>query len=197
MKNNVFVLAVCLVGLAVQAWGQNGKIPWRNASFEGSPQASASPVGWFSKSPGSTPDILPGAWGIAFSAHDGLTCLGLVTREDGTVEDVGQTLTQTLKANVCYKFSIYLAHATQYVGYNHPIRLRVWGGNGQGSKEVLLASSPLIDHSGWKPYVLQFIPPREIRSLTFEAYYAPGVFFHYKGNILLDLCSPIEQCNRA
>jgi hypothetical protein len=33
--------------------------------------------------------------------------------------------------------------------------------------------------------------------LIFEAYYAPGVVFKYKGNLMLDNCSPLEKCIRA
>lgn len=37
----------------------------------------------------------------------------------------------------------------------------------------------------------------DMRYITFEPYYAPGVLFHYCGNILLDSCSPIVRCDRA
>ena len=61
----------------------------------------------------------------------------------------------------------------------------------------MLASSPLIDHSDWRSYKFQFIPTGDIRHITFEAYFAPGASFKYKGNILMDNCSAIEKCNRA
>ncbi|MCA0236657.1 MAG: hypothetical protein LCH81_09765 [Bacteroidetes bacterium] len=172
-------------------------IPFLNPSFEDTPRASASPAGWNSFTPGSTPDIMPGAWGIDFQPQDGRSCVGLITREDGTSEDIGQGLQETLKAGFCYKFSIYLAHSPQYVSYNNPIRIRIWGGAKRGSKEQLLASSPLIDHRDWQQYKFQFIPSGDIRYITFEAYFAPGTSFKYRGNILLDNCSPIEKCNRA
>jgi hypothetical protein len=172
-------------------------IPFYNPSFEDTPRASASPAGWSSITPGSTPDIMPGAWGINFMPQDGQSCVGLITREDGTSEDMGQNLPETLKSGFCYKFSIYLAHSPKYVGYDHPIRIRIWGGSKRGSKEQLLASSPMIDHSDWQNYKFQFIPTSDIRYITFEAYYAPGASFKYKGNILMDNCSPIEKCNRA
>lgn len=175
---------------------QAGKILLRNPSFEGKPQTSATPEGWTS-SDGSTPDILPGAWGLQCTVQDGKTCLGLVTREDGTREDVSQALSQTLQKGKCYAFTIYLAHLPKYVGYNQAVRLRVWGGSSKGSKEQLLDASSLIDHQEWKQYKFQFTTTQEVKYLTFEAYYAPGILFKYKGNILLDLCSAIEQCDRA
>lgn len=172
-------------------------IPFRNPSFEDTPRASASPAGWQSNTPGSTPDIMPGAWGLNLLPQEGNTCVGLITREDGTSEDMGQMLQETLKGGFCYKFSIYLAHSPKYVGYDHPIRIRIWGGSKRGAKEQLLASSPMVDHSDWQNYKFQFIPTSDIRYITFEAYYAPGASFKYKGNILMDNCSPIEKCNRA
>lgn len=173
-------------------------IPIRNPSFEDdAPAQSKLPGGWQSHTAGSTPDILPGAWGIRFTAQDGKTCVGLVTREDGTSEDISQILSESLKGGTCYTFSIYLAHTPKYVGYNHPVRLRIWGGSGRGKKEMLLASSPLIDHSDWRKYSFQFVPARDMRYITFEAWFGPGITFRYKGNILLDNCSAIEKCERA
>ena len=174
----------------------DGKIFLLNPSFEDAPRASACPLGWASYTTGCTPDIMPGAWGIQVEPQDGKSCLALVTREDGTREDISQQLPQDLKAGVCYTFRIYLAHAPQYVGYNHPVRLRIWGSAGRG-KEQLLASSNLVDHASWKEYKFQFVPNRNMRYITFEAFYAPGALFHYRGNIVLDNCSPIERCDRA
>lgn len=181
---------------AAQTKTPGRKIYFQNPSFEDTPRASASPNGWGSATAGSTPDILPGAWGLECAAQQGKTCLGLVTREDGTSEDVGQTLPVALYRDSCYAFTIFLAHAQKYVGYNQPVSLRVWGSiNGQ--KTELLSSSPMVGHAEWRKYSFQFVPRQNLRGLIFEAYFAPGVLFHYKGNVLLDNCSPIEQCIRA
>lgn len=198
MKFCYIVLFSLLQSWFLEAQQPSGTlIPFRNPSFEDTPRASASPAGWQSFTGGSTPDILPGAWGVEVTPQDGRSCIGLITREDGSSEDVCQGLGETLKGGFCYKFSVYLAHAPKYVGYNHPVRIRVWGGSKRGGKELLLASSPLIDHADWRNYKFQFIPNSDIRYITFEAYFAPGASFKYKGNILLDSCSAIEKCNRA
>lgn len=178
----------------LQQTGQT--VPIRNPSFEDAPGASKVPKGWQS-SPGSTPDIMPGAWDIQFAPQHGSTCVGLVTRTDGSNEDIGQGLGETLKGGVCYAFSLYLAHAPKYVGYNNPVRLRIWGAATRGAKEMLLASSPLIDHNDWRNYKFQFVPTKDMKYITFEAYFGPGITFKYKGNILLDNCSAIEKCDRA
>ncbi len=174
-----------------------GLIPFTNPSFEDKPQQSASPAGWGSQTGGSTPDIQPGIWGVTLPPHSGKTYVGLVTREDGSAEDIGQTLREALEAGKCYRFSIFLAHSKQYAGYNHPVRLRVWGGSKKGSKEQLLCSSPLIQHKDWQKQQFEFTPNKAHKHITFEAWYGPGVLFKYKGNILLDDCSPIEHCERA
>lgn len=169
-----------------------------NPSFEDpSPRESHFPDQWSSQTPNNTPDLLPGAWNLSIPAFHGKTCLGLVTRDDGGVENVGQKLPLTLKADDCYRFFIYLSHAAKYVGYNQPCRLRVWGGDFPGDKRVLLATSPLINHSEWKQYEFTFSPRQDVAAITFEAYYAPGATLKYKGNILLDLCSDIEKCTKA
>ncbi|TNE50905.1 MAG: hypothetical protein EP344_16990 [Bacteroidetes bacterium] len=174
----------------------DGKIHLKNPSFEDFPRASACPEGWSSHTPGSTPDIMPGAWDVQAQPFDGGSCVALVTREDGTLEDIAQKLSEPLKPGTCYTFSIYLAHAPDYVGYNHPARLRIWGGTGPDKKQ-LLASSALVDHEDWKAYKFQFVPNHTMQYITLEVYFAPGALFKYRGNILLDLCSPIERCDRA
>jgi hypothetical protein len=194
-----FGSAICLFCLATAFQNSAGgqKIEFTNPSFEDTPRANASPAGWGSNTPNSTPDILPGAWGLQCKPKDGRTCIGLVTREDGTREDFGQLLKSPLQKDICYTFSIYLAHLPKYVGHNQPIRLRIWGGSSKGAKEQLLDSSELVDHEDWKLYKFQFTPAKELRYISFEAYFGPGVLFKYKGNILLDQCSAIERCDRA
>ena len=199
MLKSAFICTMILItGSSATYIDKEPYTAFKNASFEDpNPRASASPESWTSKTPGSTPDIMPGAWGLQIPALHGKTCLGLVTRDDGSVEDVGQCLAKPLKNGDCYAFTIYLSHAQYYVGYNQPCRLRVWGGDAVSSKQELLATSPLINHASWKPYTFKFMPGRDISCITLEVYYGPGVTFKYKGNILLDKCSEIEQCEKA
>jgi hypothetical protein len=186
--------------LALTAFTQTGTIytTFSNPSFDCDIQKeSIVPSGWDSKPPNNTPDILPGAWGLEIAAYHGKTCLGLVSREDGSSESIGQELGKTLKKGDCYAFKVYLSHADYYVKYDKPCRLRVWGGSHSGDKQVLLATSPLINHSNWKEYEFKFTPTQDCKALTFEATFAPGVTVKYKGNILLDKCSEIMTCEKA
>ena len=196
------VLGISLFSMLLAFWqnpakpAPDDKILLQNPSFEDFPRASACPQGWASYTPGSTPDIMPGAWGVQVPAHDGETCVALVTREDGTREDISQRLPKSLESGTCYTFKIYLTHAAKYVGYNHPARLRIWGGAGK-SKQQLLASSNLVDHTDWKEYKFQFVPNHKMQYITYEVYFAPGAPFNYRGNNVLDNCLPIERCDRA
>ena len=200
MKNISFLLLPLwlLMPQSPSAFEQpSGKIYFRNPSFEDFPKASSSPAGWHTITPGSTPDILPGAWGLEFLPQDGNTCIGLVIRHDGSTENIAHALAEPLEAEVCYSFSVHLAHIEKYVGFDNPARIRVWGSVSKTEKGTLLCSSPLINHSDWRNYTFQFFTKETVRYLTLEAWYAPGTTFKYNGNIVLDHCSPIEKCARA
>lgn len=191
-------LILLLLPLCVSAFQPSGKIMFRNASFEDKPATGKCPKGWYSGYMGSTPDVLPGAWEIMSPlAQDGQTYIGLIVREDGTREDIRQAMVSPLVAGQCYSFSVFLAHAPQYVGYNQPTRLRIWGRADKDGPSQLLATSTLIDHTDWREYEFELTPTVSVRHLIFEADYAPGVVFKYRGNLLIDHCTPLKKCIRA
>ena len=196
MKNTFSILPIFFAVALFRAG--DPPILFENSSFEGKPKPNACPKNWSSYAPNSTPDIQPGAWQVASpAAHDGDTYIGLIAREDGSCEDIGQPLAQPLKAGKCYIFSIWLAHATHYAGYSMPLRINVWGGATAGAKTQLLGASGGVENEVWQEVKFQFTPAADIRFITFEADYAPGTMFKYKGNILLDHLSPIIKCDRA
>ena len=174
-----------------------GQITLDNASFEGEPQDATVPVNWFPCEKGTTPDILPGPWGVQTEASEGETYMGLITRKNGTWESVGQRLSEPLKKKTCYKFNLDLAHSKTYSGYNKSIKLKIWGGTRSCKKSQLLGETTFIDHAEWKNYQFQFVTKKKINYIIFEAYYMDGLFFHYNGNILIDNCSEFVECNRA
>ncbi|MCI5082628.1 MAG: hypothetical protein MRY78_13095 [Saprospiraceae bacterium] len=167
-----------------------------NASFEGEPEDAKVPVGWFACELGTTPDILPGEWGVYKESSEGETYVGLITREDGTWESIGQRLLKPLKPKNCYTMSMDLAHSDTYSAYNQPIRLRVWGGLRKCGRDQLLFESDIIKHTDWKKYEFQFNAKNFINYIIVEAYYKNGPFSH-KGNVLVDNISPIKDCIRA
>ncbi len=173
----------------------NSKIKLENPSFEGEPQDATVPTGWMPCEDGTTPDILPGFWGVYTEASDGDTFMGLISREDGTKESVGQRLTDPLEKGECYSMSLDLAHSKTYSGYNTPLKLKVWAATTRCGKSQLIYETDFIEHIDWKTYAFSFIPNHKSHYIIFEAYYHANKTT--KGNILLDNCSPIEKCKRV
>lgn len=168
-----------------------------NGGFEGDePQDATVPAGWHICTENSTPDILPGVWGVYTEPSEGETFVGMITRSDGTWESIGQRTPVALLARECYSITLDLAFSKTYAGYNNPIRVRIWGGATKCKRDQLLAESPLVDHTDWKTYSFSFVPKEEINYIFIEAFHLEGKFSH-KGNILIDHIRPIKQCIRA
>lgn len=168
-----------------------------NASFEGEHADATMPQEWSACQKGSTPDILPGSWGVYLEPVDGNSYIGLITREDGSYESIGQKLSAPIQAEECYRFSVELAHSNTYANYNLPIRLRIWGATSRCSKDQILVDSPPVKHIDWKTYELEFVSEGEYPYIIIEAFYAKGVYFPYRGNILVDGISIMRTCPRA
>lgn len=176
------------------AYAQN--IVLINGSFEGLPADATVPQGWMSCKEGTTPDILPGYWGVYDHPSDGETFLGLITRSNNTWEVIGQRLPETLKKGSCYTWSLDLAHSNTYSGYNGPLRLRVWLSKSKCGRDQLMFESPLIEHTFWQTYKVRFIPESDYQYIMLEAYHPEDPVL-YQGNILLDALSPIRGCDRT
>ncbi len=173
-------------------------IPFINGSFEGERSTAATmPQGWMPCRMGTTPDILPGAWGVYTIPAHGQSYVGLITRDDGSFESIGQRLSTPLQKNKCYSFTVDLAHSKTYSGYNLPIRLRVWAGAKSCAKDQLLWESDLIYNQDWETHEIRFSATNNYRYIIIEAYFAPGVFVRYRGNVLLDHITDIVMCDRA
>ena len=183
--------------LSFQTFFLGAQIKLDNASFEGEHQDATTPAGWQDCEEGTTPDILPGPWGVKIEPYDGDSYLGLITRKNGTWESIGQRLSETMKAEECYTFSLMLAHSRDYAGYNKAIKLRIWGGRTACAKDQLLGETTFINHTDWKRYVFKFLPEVDINYIIFEAQIMDGIYFDYNGNILIDDCSSIDNCDRA
>lgn len=196
IRHNTFliVFAFTIIYFPINIFAQ---ITIDNASFEGVPEDATMPTGWHSCKNGTTPDILPGPWGVIREAFDGDTYLGLITREDGTWESIEQRLSSPMKAGECYSFKLKLAYTKKYAGYNLPLKLRVWGCDTKCNRSQLLNETKFIKHSDWREYEMEFYPKKDINYIILEAHFADGVYISYKGNILLDDLSNIDRCDRA
>jgi hypothetical protein len=183
----LFSLSLCL---------QAQTIELLNPSFEDEPADATTPQGWIACKEGTTPDILPGFWGVYTMPSDGETYVGLITRNNGTWESIGQRLVAPLKKGTCYDWSMDLAHSDTYSGYSGPIKLRVWISKLKCQKDQLIFESPMIDHLDWKTYLIKFTPNDEYRYILLEAFHSEEPF-HYQGNILIDRIQEIRVCNRT
>ncbi|MBX2817033.1 MAG: hypothetical protein KTR24_13590 [Saprospiraceae bacterium] len=189
-----------------------------NPSFEDVPIHSLPPSLWTDcGTPGETPpDVQPsGAWGVYRPAFHGNTYLGMVTRENGTFEALGQRLKQPLRKGQCYRFSAHLCMSADYwsavvpatgadpsnvvwqnlprKNFSHPIIFEVVGTNGNCAEGEVLCSSPAVDHQEWKKYAFTFTPTKQATHLVIRAHINRDSTKSYNGNLLVDHLSPITM----
>ena len=168
----------------------------KNASLEGQHGDASMPRGWYAESEGTTPDILPGYWGVYIEPADGESYVGLITREDGSFESIGQRLVLPLNKDQCYSLSLALAHSEEYSGYNSALKLRVWLSDKRSVRQQLIFESPTIRSEEWKIYRFEFTPESQKTHIILEAFINDKPL-SYKGNILIDRLSSIVVCHRA
>lgn len=173
----------------------SGQALLSNPSFEGKPSDATMPRGWQSCSQGTTPDILPGFWGVYKKPAHGNSYLGLITRHYGSFESIGQRMSKSCKAGSCYKSSVRLAAAESYAGFNAPLQLRIWLGNERGERAQLIFTSPSISHEEWKAYTFEFIPEKEYSYIVIEAFAESKN--NYRGSILIDKLKSFDLCKKA
>lgn len=188
------ILAGYFLMASLAAGGQVTRVP--NPSFEDEPRDATVPQGWLACQPGTTPDILPGYWGVYLPPSDGETYVGLITRPNGTWESIGTRMSAPLVPASCYEMSIDLAHSDAYAGYGGTIRLRVWAGSLKCLKDQLIWESPVIGSEDWTTYPVRFQASGPHRYLLLEAFYTETKF-SFAGNILLDRLSGPRLCERT
>jgi len=172
------------------------QIPFNNTSFEDEPADATVPMGWFPCEAGTTPDILPGPWGVELEAEEGETYVGLITRSDGSYESIGQRISIPLAKDNCYEFTLDLASTDTYSGFNGKIKLRVWGGTRKCKKTQLLYESKLIENDEFEEHKVSFTAEKKIKYIILEAY-NPESNAPIKGHILIDNLSNILVCSKV
>ncbi len=188
-----YFLFIILLVFTNEAYGQISVV---NGGFEDQPSDATVPKGWRPCEENTTPDILPGFWGEYGDASQGKTYLGLITRDNGSYESIGQKLSKPLKTGECYEFKIDLSKGTLYAGFSKPLKLRIWFGETLCEMDQMAYLSTDIKHPNWKTYLIQFTPNKNYKYIRIEAHYKDGDF-SYKGNILLDNMSILKTCSRA
>jgi hypothetical protein len=154
------------------------------------------PRGWLTCTDDTTPDILPGPWGVYTEPSHGDTYIGLITRENGTWEAIGQKLTEKLKKGICYTMSLDVARSDTYSDYHDPIKLRIWCGKSKCDKAQLILETDFIRSTEWEEYEFNFVVKDDVQYILLEAFIKEGRFSH-RGNVLLDNISAIVQCGRS
>lgn len=172
------------------------QIMLNNPSFEDTPSDATVPMGWFECVEYTTPDILPGFWGVYNEASDGETYVGMITRENKTWEGIGQRLSKPMKAEQCYEFSIDLAHSATYAGYNDAIKLKIWISDSKCARQQLILETEPVKNIDWKRNKIQFAPEQDAYYIFLEVVY-PKTNARAKGNMLLDNCSSIRRCGQV
>ncbi len=175
--------------------GLYGQTYLSNPSLEDKPADATMPTGWFAGTTGTTPDILPGYWGVYTEPEDGESYVGLITRKDGSYESISQRLETKLKKETCYSLSLYLAYSENYSGYNTPLKLRIWIGSKKNKREQLIFTSPTISEEEWQEFKVKFNPEKNMKYFIIEAYNDSGQ--NVEGNILIDKISGPRFCNKA
>ena len=186
-----------LLIMSAELFAQSKPLVLENASFEGYPHDAVTPNGWKECGLDSSPDILPGPWGVYQKPTNGNTFLGLITRENNSWEALGQKLQKPFKKHKCYKFKVDLSSSPAYAGYSKPTRLRVWVSNSACERTQLIASSPTINHYEWKSYEFIFSTEDDYKYILIECYYKEPALNYYRGNLLIDNITAFEMCDRA
>ena len=190
----VLCISMAMFGLVLFADAQPARV--LNPSFEGEPRDATVPRGWFVCTEDTTPDILPGPWGVYTEPMAGETYVGLITRENGTWESIGQKLSKPLEEGVCHSVTFSVARSDTYMGYDKAIKVRVWGGTRKCERTQLIAETERITSTEWETLTFQFEAEAKIKYIIIEAHHQDG-HFSYAGNVLLDNLSPIRQCGRT
>jgi len=191
-------IGMMLMAVCQGVYAQNEVlVTLENSSFEGQPHDDAQLSGWSGCGYNSTPDILPGPWGVYQKPIDGNTFLGLITRENNTWESIAQQLSEPLKKEGCYQLTVNLARSSAYAGYSNATVMRVWGAKDPCTPVELLATSPTIEHNDWQTYNMTLMPQSEYSYIIIECYYKEATLLPYRGNILIDGMSALIACDRA
>jgi hypothetical protein len=115
LQQSILFFLLCTNSLLLSAQATK-PVVLTNGSFEGVPHDAVNPEGWKSCGNDSSPDILPGPWGVYQKPTKGKTYLGLITRENNTWETIYQKMSTPFRKNRCYKFKVDQTYSTANLG---------------------------------------------------------------------------------
>lgn len=181
-------------------------IAFRNAPLEGEPQANTAPHDWYyCNFPGeSPPDLHPkGLYRVRLPAADGATYVGMVCRDNGTFESIGQHLPTPLRAGQCYRWRGQVARSPRYQAivrstlraddFSAPIRLVFYGGSVACADEYILGWSDSITNEKWQTITVTLRVPARGEHLRIGV--IPLDSSSVNGHVLLDALEPLVPCD--
>lgn len=203
-KMPAFILAMLFLCIAS---GQQNSVLLQNPSFEDKMGMGKAPMGWYYC--GSTdytpPDIhhssSPGAvFGVKTPPSDGVSYVGMVARDDNTVEGIGQRLSSPLVAGQCYTLTFDLARSPilnsaspstlQPASFTEALKLEIWAGFENCEKMERLGMTPMIENTDWEKHTIVIQPQQAYTQLVLQAAYLIDGR-PYNGNLLVDNLSPL------
>jgi len=139
---------------------------------------------------------------VTEEAFDGDYFVGLVVRDNGTMEGLSQRLYEPLLASQLYQFSALLRCPRRYisrslitgeeVNYNEPISFAVYGGNSPCETKTLLGITEPVTGFEWMQYDFVLEPVEDYEYIILHAVYAPTLS-PYNGGVLVDWLSDIYE----
>ena len=181
-------------------------IAFRNASLEGEPQANTAPHDWYyCNFPGdSPPDLHPmGLYRVRLPAADGKTYVGMVCRDNGSFESIGQHLPTPLEAGSCYLWQGRVARTPRYQAisrstlraddFSAPVRLVFYGGDVACADEHLLGWTDSIAYADWRTQEVVLRVP--VTSEHLRSGVVPFDSSAANGHVLLDELDPLVPCS--
>lgn len=198
MKTCILNLFFCLFLIGKSSAQQN---LLENSSFEEDiPVCCQVPVYWYDCADPFekvTPvDIQPGSFGVTKHAAEGHNYLGMVVRDNGTTESIGQTLSEELRKDSMYLLTISVSRSEMYASisittgqpaqYSTPVVLKIWGGSRYCERHQLLGITEPVTNTEWMEYEFDIFPETDISDISLEACFDEKTKFSYNGNILID-----------
>ena len=192
---NIYIKLFYISGFLLFVSNLTAQILITNRSFEGKPADATMPSGWFMASEGTTPDILPGYWGVYNEPLEGDTYIGLITRQDGSFESITQRMENGLQKGTCYSLTFALSHSDNYAGYSAPLKIMIWIGDKKSDRQQKVFESALIKGEEWRLQKIDFTPTKNMEYIIIEAFNSRSA--PVNGNILIDALSNPNSCNRV
>ena len=109
LRTYIKILLICSFSISAKLVFAQIEIP--NASLEDQASDATTPQGWYPCEPNTTPDILPGFWGVYLPAQNGETYVGLISRSDGSFESIS-TLFCVSRTVCCARYTSIMAVTT-------------------------------------------------------------------------------------